>query len=250
MEVFDTHIHSEGRSIDDLAKMAEKGIKLAVSCAFYPIQLFYQETFIDLFRKLVTFEARRGEKVGMKIYAAVGVHPRCILPKLNKVLEFMESDGGWIAFGEIGLETASSKEVEVFELQLKLAKKLDMPCIIHTPGKNKKEVTLKTLELLKVLSFPEDLALIDHVNTETIDEVLKAGFYAGLTVQYGKLTERDVYEIVSSYGIDRLVLNSDTGFDEANMFAVVKAAEHLLNNMDEREVRKVVYNNGKSFFRI
>jgi predicted metal-dependent TIM-barrel fold hydrolase len=249
MDVFDTHIHSEGRSVEDLSRMAERGIKMAVTCAFYPIQPLFQETLIDLFRKLTIYEQRRGEKAGMKIHAAVGMHPRCIPPEYSKVIEFMETNEGWVAFGEIGLETGDDREVEVFKEQLKLAKKIDMRCIIHTPRKNKKEITAKTLQILDSLSFPEDLAIVDHVSMETAGEVLKAGYFVGLTVQPGKLTEKDVYEIVSKFGVEKMVLNSDTGFSESDMFATVKAVEHLLESgMDKEEIERVAYKNAKEFF--
>lgn len=249
MEVFDTHVHSEGRSVEDLSKMAERGIKMAITCAFYPIQPLFQETLIDLFRKLAIYEKRRGKRAGIEIYAAVGIHPRCIPPEYSKVIEFMETNDGWVAFGEIGLETGDVKEVEIFKEQLKLAKKIDMRCIIHTPRKNKKEITAKILQILNELSFPEDLAIIDHVNMETAGEVLKAGYFAGLTVQPGKLTEKDVYEIVSRFGTEKAVLNSDIGFARSDMFATAKAVEYLLENDVARDdVEKIAYRNAREFF--
>ncbi len=251
MEVFDTHIHSEGRSVEDLSKMVEKGIKIAITCAFYPIQPLFQETLIDLFRKLTIYERRRGERAGMEIYAAVGIHPRCIPPEYSRILEFMETNDGWVAFGEIGLETGDAKEVDVFREQIKLAKKIDMRCIIHTPRRNKEKITAKILQILNDLSFPEELAVIDHVTMETADEILKAGYHVGLTVQPGKLTEKDVYEIVSRFGAEKTVLNSDTGFSRSDMFATVKAAEYLLENgVDKKDVEKLAYKNAREFFGI
>jgi len=219
MEVFDTHIHSEGRSVEDLERMAKEGIVKAVTCAFYPIEPKFAETLIDLFRKLTTFEVERGKSAGMEIYPAIGIHPRSIPPNYRKVLEHMEIE--CIAFGEIGLETANDLEVEVLTEQLKLAKKLDKPCIIHTPRKNKLEITEKTLKILREVGFPEELAIVDHATPETVKLILDAGYYAGLTVQVGKLKAEEVYAIVSEYGFEKFVLNSDTGFDKADM--VLKA---------------------------
>jgi hypothetical protein len=122
MKIFDTHIHSEGRSIEDLAEMVGMGIEMAISCAFYPIQPLYPETLIDLFRKLTIFEIERGKKAGMRIHAAVGIHPRCIPPKYKRILDMEKSDD-WVAFGEIGLESGEKKEVKVLKEQLEVAKK-------------------------------------------------------------------------------------------------------------------------------
>ncbi|RLI75618.1 deoxyribonuclease [Archaeoglobales archaeon] len=249
MKCFDTHIHSEGRSVEDLTLMSREGIKAAITCAFYPIKPMYQETLVDLFRKLTEFENQRGKKAGMMIYAAIGIHPRCIPSNCNKVFEAMENMDP-VAFGEIGLEDATKEEIVVFEEQLKLAKKIDKPCIIHTPRNNKTEITKKTIEILEKIEFPESLTVIDHVSVETVEMVLKKGYIAGLTVQPGKLKSEEAVDILEKYGFEDFVLNSDTGFSPSDMTAVVKTVNILLEKFDEREVKKVGWNNGMRFFRI
>lgn len=250
MDVFDTHIHSEGRSVEDLEKMAKEGIAKAITCAFYPIEPKFPETLIDLFRKLTTFEVERGRSAGMEIYPAIGVHPRCIPPNYGKVIESME-EIECVAFGEIGLEIASYLEVEVLREQLKLAKSLDKPCIIHTPRKNKVEVTEKILKILKDVGFPEELAVIDHATEETVKEILNAGYYAGLTVQIGKLSAEEVHNIVSEFGFERFVLNSDTGFDKADMFATAKAVRFLEEKgIEKSDVEKLATKNAIKLFRL
>ncbi len=247
MEVFDTHIHSEGRSVEDLKRMRERGIRWAVTCAFYPIVPKYPETLIDHFRKLTTFEVERGKKAGMEIVPAVGIHPRCIPPNYERALESLEEFE--CPLGEIGLETASEVEVEVFRRQLEFAKEHDRVCIIHTPKKNKVEVTKKTLGILKDVGFPEDLAIVDHATKETVKDILSSGYYAGLTVQVGKLTTEEVVEIVEEYGFERFVINSDTGFDEANMFATVEAIEAIADRIGG-DVRRLAYENALKIFQM
>ena len=243
MELFDAHIHSEGRSVEELKKMSENGIKKALTCAFYPIQPKYGETLIDLFRKLVEFESYRGKKAGMRIYAAVGIHPRCIPPNWRDVIEFMETDFGYVAFGEIGLEDGDEREIEVLKSQLMLAKRLDVPCIIHTPRRNKKVITEKILKILEEISFPEDLALIDHVSFETFEMIREKNYHIGLTVQPGKLSVEDAVEIINKYGDEKIVANSDTGFSESDMLAVRKLYDACRN-------LKVTSENAEKFLRI
>jgi len=38
MEIFDTHIRSEGRSVEHFEEMTKNGIKKVITCAFYPIE--------------------------------------------------------------------------------------------------------------------------------------------------------------------------------------------------------------------
>lgn len=245
---FDSHMHSEGLGFSELKKLAEVGIVKVCSLAFYPIKPNYPETMIDMFRKLTEFEVERCRAAGVEMYPAVGIHPRCIPPKYEMVLEYLES-GNWRAFGEIGLETASGEEVAVLEAQLKIAMKLDVPCIIHTPRSNKREVTEKTISLLKKLDFPSELAVIDHVNFDNLDLVLATDYWIGLTVQPGKLSSEDAAKIVEEYGVERFMLNSDAGYRDIYFTSVAEAARELEKRIGN-EVKKIAFENAKRFLRV
>jgi len=162
----------------------------------------------------------------------------------------MENDDKSIAFGEIGLEDATDEEIEVLTKQLKIAEKLDKPCIIHTPRNNKVEVTKKTVEILEKIEFPESLAVIDHASVETVEPILKKGYFAGLTVQPGKLSSEEVIQIVEKYGVEKFVLNSDTGFSPSDMTAVAKTAKILSDKMGKKDAEKIVWGNAVEFFRL
>ena len=248
MECFDTHMHSEGKGITELKAMAERGIKRAVSCSYYPIPPSASETLIDEFRKLETFEVERGERVGMKIYPAIGIHPRCIPPNYEKALRYVEENATII--GEIGLETASELEVEVLKAQLEIAKVRDVPCVIHTPKKNKLEVTEKILKILEDLNFPEDLAIIDHATEQTVPIVIDKGYWIGLTVQRGKITKEEVARIVERFGFERFLLNSDTGFNDEEMLTTAETVEFLLEKFDRRDVEKLAFKNAEKVFKV
>ncbi len=250
IEIYDSHIHSEGRSQKELSEMSNSGIKTVNSCAFYPVRPRYPGTLIDLFRKLEEFETYRGEKAGLKVVPAFGIHPRCIPENWHEVIDFLEESQPKI-FGEIGLETAEKAEVEVLKAQLSLAKKLDIPCIIHTPRGNKAEITQKTLKSLEELRFPEQLAVIDHVSLETVSEILNRGYHAGLTVEEGKLSERDVLEIIEKFGPERLMINSDTGFTSLDYLSTVRAVSFLLEKgVEMEEIKRIAFENAKEFFRV
>lgn len=247
MSWFDSHIHSIGRSIEDLERMRELGVKYAMNCAFYPVVPEHPETLIDLFRRMVEFERERGREAGIELYPALGIHPRCIPPKYEVVVDEI-SEG--VAIGEIGLERGDEREREVFESQLKVAMREDLPCIIHTPKEGKEIITKKTLEILERLSFPETLAVIDHVTSSTIEEVLKRGYFCGLSVQSGKLTPEEVVKLVEEYGAERIMLNSDVGFVRAQLDAVPRTARMISERFGEDVAKKVALENARKFFRV
>ncbi|MBO8179999.1 MAG: TatD family hydrolase [Archaeoglobus sp.] len=246
---FDSHLHSEGLGFSELKTLSQNQIKEVCSLAFFPVKPKYPQTMVDVFRKLMEFEPMRCEAAGIRMYPAVGIHPRCIPPDYEFVLKYLE-EGEWVAFGEIGLELVTDEEVEVLKSQLGLAKKLDVPCIIHTPRGEKVKATRKTIEILNSLDFPPQLAVIDHVNFETIDMVLETEYWIGLTIQPGKLSPDDAARIVAEYGSERFMLNSDAGYRDVEIATVASAAEKIAENVGKDEAERVARKNARKFLRL
>ncbi|MCS7144851.1 MAG: TatD family hydrolase [Archaeoglobaceae archaeon] len=238
---FDLHVHTEGLGLSDLKRMRESGVSGICSLYFYPIKPLFPQTMIDGFRRLEEFESFRCSILGIEIFPAVGIHPRCIPLDYKTVLEHLEAND-WLAFGEIGLEIASDVEREVFRRQLEIAIEKDTACVIHTPSKNKREITEKTLEILRKLDFPGDLAVIDHVNFENLDLIEKSDFWIGLTVQLGKLSSEEAVRIVEKIGGDRCIVDSDAGFGDSVVTTVAETAKILGS-----EAKKVCFGNAKKF---
>jgi len=89
------------------------------------------------------------------------------------------------------------------------------------------------------------------LTSETLKSILNAGYYAGLTVQVRKLSAKEVYAIVSEYGFERFILNSDTGFDRADMFATAKTVRFLEEKgVDRVDIKKIAMNNTLKFFKL
>jgi len=239
--LFDPHVHTEGLGISELKKIRESGVVELCSLSFYPIKPLFPQTLIDEFRRLEEFESFRCSLAEIRMHLAVGIHPRCIPPDYETVLSFLEAND-WMAFGEIGLETANEVEQEVLRKQLEIAKAKDVVCIIHTPSRKKREITEKTLEILRELNFPEELAVIDHVNFENLELVSESGFWIGLTVQQGKLGIEEAVRIVSEVGGEKCMLNSDSGFGHGMLTTVAEAAKLL-----GKEAKRVCYENAKKF---
>ncbi|MEM0202523.1 MAG: TatD family hydrolase [Archaeoglobaceae archaeon] len=239
--LFDSHVHSEGLGVTELRKMRESGIEKICSLSFYPVKPLFPQTLIDAFRKLEEFEKRRCKILGIEMFAGVGIHPRCIPPNYKAVIEHLEAND-WDLFGEIGLENATNEEIEVLRDQLRVAKSKDIPCVIHTPRGNKRTVTKKILEVLESVSFPAELAVVDHVNFENLDLVLEKDYWIGLTVQLGKLSAQEVANIVEEHGSERFIVNSDSGYGNEFVTAVAEVAEVV-----GKEAEKICLKNAEKF---
>lgn len=145
------------------------------------------------------------------IYAAVGLHPH----------ESAEADEGYlaeieqmlsvdkvVALGEIGLDyhyDFSPREVQkrVFEEQLQLAQKKDVPVIIHA-----REATQDTMELLHRYQ-PKGVVHCFTGSAETAKECVKLGLYIGFTGVVTFPNARKTLEVIDVTPIDKILLETD-----------------------------------------
>ena len=118
-----------------------------------------------------------------------------------------------MGIGEIGLNKNSRNELAVFEKHVDLAAKHDKLILIHTPRlEDKLKGTKLIIDALKsgqTNQSPERV-IIDHVEEHTIQLVLDAGFWAGMTLYpESKCTAaRRAADMVEIYGRGRLWMNS------------------------------------------
>jgi hypothetical protein len=199
---------------------------------------------------------RRIHGEGLVCYYLSGVHPRNIPWDLD-VKVIPELLGPYLedplcrGIGEIGLETGTEREVEVLLAQLELADRVmekGRGFGLHTPRGNKAAVTLHLLEVLKPCHRAKDRMVVDHCTPETIGEVLKAGYRAGITVSPAKSKASDVQAILSRYPEyeDRIMINTDSGgrFCE-DLFALAES-----NVIEESKKQKILVQNAAVFYGI
>jgi hypothetical protein len=252
----DTHIHVDGMSEDELRYMVSNGINRAITCAYYPIEPTYPQTFLDLFARLIEYDVPKAQEWGLTLYVAIGIHPRSI-PKTgyDLIIEAMKSlieHEVVVAFGETGLQFGFDKEINVLKTQLELAKEFEFPIIAHTPSANKREITKKTLSLIDKTRINPELVVIDHVNDKTISIVDKSGYNIGLTVQSGKLTPEIAAELVIQYSDNNeIVLNSDNGFRKCDVVNVAKTINSLKSlGVEQSLLERVSHKNTENIFKL
>lgn len=253
MKIIDTHVHSIFRPTQFFKNYRLMGVETLISVAYYPVVPNYSETLEDLFRWLIDFEPKRLQKIGISGFCGIGIHPRSIPKHLNPTLydrieEYSQSPEV-VCLGEIGLEKGSKEEGEVLEKQLDIAMNQNLPVILHTPGKNKREMTQKLIEILDSRTIRK--LVIDHVTLENIDLVLNTEFYIGLTIQLGKLSLEDFLQIIRKYGdnSDRFILNSDLGIDIAQDCIVPKAVNQMImEKVEELKIEAISHKNAELLF--
>jgi len=159
------------------------------------------------------------------IYAAVGVHPNST-NSWDKwsldALEILAAHPKVVAIGEIGLDYYRDKaprelQREVFLAQLKLARRLDLPVVIHIrnadPG-NRACIS----DVINCLSSHESKLGhpgVVHSYSGNLDEagyLLSLGFYIGITGPVTFKTASALRTLVASLPLERLLIETDGPF--------------------------------------
>lgn len=147
------------------------------------------------------------------VYACIGIHPDAYLDDLSKfetILINNLNNKKVVGIGEIGLDYYYTKEnrekqIEVFEFQLKLAEKYNLPVVIHS-----REATLDTINSLKKYKV-KGLLHSYTGSIETANILIKMGFYFGVN---GIITFKNskVDEVIAKIPMERLVLETDSPY--------------------------------------
>jgi uncharacterized protein len=256
MKMFDPHIHMTSRTTDDYERMAEAGIVAVLEPAFWMGQpRTHVGTFLDYFNGLIGWERFRASQFGIAHFCTMGLNPkeandeRVARGVLDALPLFLEKDGV-VGVGEIGYDDVTPEEERAFAEQLELAKKTGLPALVHTPHRDKKRGTERSLALVREVGIAEEHVLIDHNNEETLPLVLDTGCWAGHSIYPDtKMTEERMVALLSKYGTDRMVINSAADWGKSDPLKVPKTAAAMrAAGFSEDDIEKVVWRNPIAFF--
>jgi predicted metal-dependent TIM-barrel fold hydrolase len=166
------------------------------------------------------------------------------------VLPRFLSKDGVVAVGEVGFDDQTEAEADVFRRQLELAREFELPVLVHTPHRDKRRGTERTIELVRSVKFPEELVLIDHNNEETLPLVLNSGCWAGHSIYPNtKMDEARMAAIVKKFGTGRIIINSAADWGISDPLKVPKTTEAMRRlGIPEESIHEVVWNNPAAFF--
>lgn len=199
--IFDTHAHYNDRQFDDdretvLAELTSAGIFRVVNCS----------TNIPTSKVSIDYAERYDY-----IYAACGIHPHDCSHEtadwefeLHNLLSHLKC----VAVGEIGLDyhydfSPREMQKDFFEQQIRLAKELDLPIIVHD-----REAHADTWELLKKYA-PKGVVHCFSGSAEMARDVISLGMYIGLGGAVTFKNARKPLEVAQSVPEDRLLLETD-----------------------------------------
>lgn len=254
-QYIDAHIHADVRSFEDFGKMAQAGIKKAVTCAHDVYRMSTKDVYLDHYDRLLRTETKRAREAGLELFVAIGIHPAAIPRDVNLLIEELPKvlDNRYVvAIGETGLYKTTEEEIEVLKAQMELSIKKDLPIIIHTPTKGKKEAIKEILGLIETTKIDPSKVLLDHINAETVPMVIDTEVYMGLSIQPpSKIDRKEAVSIIEENGPSRFMLNSDMSSKKSDPLALQRIAIDLEKKGVKKEsIKKVCHDNAAAFYNI
>ena len=258
MKLFDTHAHCDDKRFD--TEYEGGTLKLIEDC-FNDNIGYIINIGTNLENSRVSVElAHKFEN----LYASCGIHPSDVFyedaDKAISVIEELLKDEKSVALGEIGLDyhyehVPRDLQMTYFRKQMDLAKKLNIPVIIHD-----RDAHGDCLEVIK--EYPEVIGVFHSYSgsAEMVKELVKLGWYisfSGTVTFKNARVPKEACVVVPS---DRLLIETDAPYlaptphrGTLNRSTYVQlTAEEIarLRGTTLEEIEKITTENAKRLFRI
>jgi predicted metal-dependent TIM-barrel fold hydrolase len=256
MHFIDPHIHMVSRTTNDYEAMREAGIVAIIEPAFWLGQARTNVgSFKDYYSSLVGWERFRASQFGIKHYCTIGLNSKeannvAVAEEVMEILPQFLAKEGVVAVGEIGYDDQSAAEDKYFRAQLELAKEFDLPVMVHTPHRDKKNGTIKSMDVIEEHGIPPHMVVIDHNNEETVKSVLDRGYWTGFTIYpKTKMSKDRMVAVVKKYGSERIIVNSSADWGVSDPLSVPKTAALMAQEgVSAEDIHLTCYQNALSVY--
>lgn len=256
MRFFDPHVHMVSRTTDDYQAMYDAGIVALIEPSFWVGQpRTGLSTFKDYYNSLIGWERFRSSQFGIRHYCTIGLNSReanneALAEQVMEILPLYAYKEGVVGIGEIGFDDQTALEEKYYRQQLELAKAAKLPVQVHTPHRDKKRGTERSMAIALEHGLDPGWVVIDHNNEETVKSVLDQGFYAAFTIYpFTKMGNERMVKIVEQYGSERIMVNSAADWGISDPLAVPKTAALMkMRGIDPETIRRVTYQNAIDAF--
>ena len=256
MMFIDPHAHMISRTTDDYEAMAASGVVAVIEPAFWLGQPRTNVgSYLDYLSSLVGFERFRASQFGIRHYCTIGLNSKEanneeLAEGVMQLIPRFALKEGVVAIGEIGYDEQSALEDKYYRLQLELAKKLELPVMIHTPHRDKKRGTSRSMDVCDEHGLDPRMVVVDHNNEETVRETLDRGYWAAFSIYPStKMGNSRMVEILRQYGAKQVIVDSACDWGISEPLGVAKTAKLALQQgIAEDQVRLACYQNALSAY--
>ena len=239
------------RTTDDYQAMQAAGVVAIIEPAFWLGQPRTSAgSFKDYFSSLVGWERFRASQFGIKHYCTIGLNSKeanneALAEEVMELLPLFAGKEGVVGIGEIGFDDQTDIEEKYFRQQLELAKELNLPVQIHTPHRDKKRGTTRSMDVILEHGIDPGLVVIDHNNEETVREVRDRGFWCAFTIYpFTKMGNKRMVAVVQQFGSEGIIVDSSADWGISDPLAVPKTAGLMAKSgIKEEDIRLTCYQN-------
>jgi predicted metal-dependent TIM-barrel fold hydrolase len=252
----DPHAHMISRTTGDYEAMARAGVVAVIEPSFWLGQPRTNlGSYVDYLSTILGFEKFRAGQFGIRHYCCIGLNPKeanneALAEAVMEVLPHFAVKESVVAMGELGYDEQTALEDKYLRLQIELAKEVDLPIMIHTPHRDKKRGTLRTMDVLAEHRFDPGRCVVDHNTEETVREVLDRGYFAGFSIYpHTKMGNERLTEIVRQYGSERIIVDSACDWGVSDPLAVPKTAALMAERgIAAHAIRQATYENALAVY--
>jgi predicted metal-dependent TIM-barrel fold hydrolase len=239
------------RTTEDYQAMAAAGVVAVIEPAFWIGQPRTSVgSYADYLSHILGFERFRAGQFGIRHYCTIGLNSKeanneALAEEVMAILPRFATKEGVVAIGEIGYDEQSALEDRYFRAQLELAREVELPVMIHTPHRDKKRGTSRSMDVCDEHGMDPRAVVVDHNNEETVRETLERGYWAGFSIYPStKMGSARMVEILKQYGAERVIVNSACDWGISEPLAVAKTARLALQRgVPEADVHLACYAN-------
>ena len=286
----DSHCHTHGFPYDAWETIGSTGVAAVVISAGNPhVHREIHDEVPDLndvrryWEEPIRFSKSAENMHFFKVFVGVGISFMTRVDQWEQALELIPEllkKSNVVAIGETGIDPVQyfgmrwpiEEQKIVFEEQVRLAKKLDVPFILHTPTPKKNRDFLHELavseipneeykryfldldmEIINKVGLDHKRLVIDHVDETILEYVLEeTDAYIGIGVgQTMRHTNPQYFaDVVERHGADRLMVNSDhVAYVGNDLLAIPKTIRELRRRgVKDLNIRKAVFSNANEFY--
>ncbi len=257
MRYIEPHGHMVSRTTDDYIDMATAGCACVCEPAFWAgFDRSSADGFYDYFCQLTEHEPKRAAKFGIPHFCWLCINPKesedvKLAQEVIALIPKFIDKPNVLGIGEIGLNKNSRNEFKVLEMHIDVAAQHDQLILVHTPHlEDKLKGTKLIIDALKNdKRIKPQRVIIDHVEEHTIQLVLDAGFWAGMTLYpESKCTPARAIDMLEVYGNENIWMYSACDRGVSLPLAVPRTALEMKKRGHTAElIDKVVYQNPLKF---
>lgn len=251
MKIIDTHCHLYPCEMNNAEDIIKECASNNISVILNGVDIASNNEILELSKKYDN------------VYAAIGLNYDQVDTFTDDDLVLLEEqikNNKIVALGEIGIDyhwtkDNSDKQIYFFKKQLELAKKYDLPVIVHA-----RDASQEVFDIIKDSGVRKGSMHCYSGSLELAKEYIKIGYYIGIDGPITYPNNKKGIEVISNIPVEKLLLETDSPYlppeskrGEVNTplnLKEIASKVSEVSNIPVEEMLEITYNNANKLFNL